>query len=301
MMPTRQGSFRLFRLFGIDVHLHWSWLFVAIYSVSVRVPNYRSPVWALLEYLALFLIVLMHEYGHSLACRSVGGQADQIVLWPLGGVAYVSPPPRPGAVLWSLAAGPLVNVVLFPFLVAAIIVGERAGWETNHADLNRFIWAVGMVNALLLGFNLMPVYPLDGGQILRAVLWFFIGKARSLTVATVVGFLGGAVFVLYALLHADLWLGGPVALPHHELLARVPGGADAPPGGAVAAAARVRLPGLPVRAADRRLLALPAVPPAVRPVRQQRGLPALRLGARGDRLPGLRPVQADPGLGCSRP
>ena len=207
MMPTRQGSFRLFRLFGIDVHLHWSWLFVAIYSVSVRVPNYRSPVWALLEYLALFLIVLMHEYGHSLACRSVGGQADQIVLWPLGGVAYVSPPPRPGAVLWSIAAGPLVNVVLFPFLVAAIIVGERAGWETNHADLNRFIWAVGMVNALLLGFNLMPVYPLDGGQILRAVLWFFIGKARSLTVATVVGFLGGAVFVLYALLHADLWLG----------------------------------------------------------------------------------------------
>ena len=48
-------------------------------------------------YLALFSIVLLHEFGHALACRQVGGKADQIVLWPLGGVAYVAPPPRPGA------------------------------------------------------------------------------------------------------------------------------------------------------------------------------------------------------------
>ena len=95
MMPTRQGSFRLFRLWGIDVHLHWSWFVVALYSISTRIPNYASPVWGVLEYLALFLIVLMHEFGHSLASRSVGGQSDQIVLWPMGGVAYVNPPPRP--------------------------------------------------------------------------------------------------------------------------------------------------------------------------------------------------------------
>jgi Zn-dependent protease len=57
---------------------------------------------------------LFHEFGHALACRQVGGQADLIVLWPLGGVAYVSPPPRPGALLWRIAAGPLVNVLLVP-------------------------------------------------------------------------------------------------------------------------------------------------------------------------------------------
>ena len=62
------------------------------------------------------LIVLIHEFGHQLACRSVGGQTHDIVLWPLGGVAYVSPPQRPGAQLWSIAAGPLVNVILFPIL-----------------------------------------------------------------------------------------------------------------------------------------------------------------------------------------
>ncbi|WP_157772439.1 M50 family metallopeptidase [Lacunisphaera limnophila] len=110
MTPTRQGSLRLFRLWGIDVHVHWSWFVVAVYSVSTRVPNYVSPVWALLEYLALFVVVLLHEFGHALACRQVGGQADQIVLWPLGGVAYVAPPARPGRpcgasrrVRWSMS------------------------------------------------------------------------------------------------------------------------------------------------------------------------------------------------------
>ena len=71
-------------------------------------------MWSVLECLALFLIVLIHEFGHQLACRQVGGKTHDIILWPLGGVAYVSPPQRPGAQLWSIAAGPLVNVVLFP-------------------------------------------------------------------------------------------------------------------------------------------------------------------------------------------
>jgi Zn-dependent protease len=73
-------------------------------------------LWNALEYVTLFGIVLLHEMGHALACRQVGGQANLIVLWPLGGVAYVSPPPRPGATLWSIAAGPLVNVALLPVL-----------------------------------------------------------------------------------------------------------------------------------------------------------------------------------------
>ena len=76
--------------------------------------RYSSIGWNVAEYLALFLIVTIHEFGHALACRQVGGQANQIVLWPLGGVAYVNPPQRPGATLWSIAAGPLVNVVLAP-------------------------------------------------------------------------------------------------------------------------------------------------------------------------------------------
>ena len=114
MTPTRSGSIHLFKFRGIAVYVHWSWFFVAFYSILTRVNHYTSPLWSALEYLALFFIVLLHEFGHALACRQVGGQADQIILWPLGGVAYVDPPDRPGAVLWSIAAGPLVNVVLLP-------------------------------------------------------------------------------------------------------------------------------------------------------------------------------------------
>jgi Zn-dependent protease len=94
MTPTRQGSFRLFRFAGIDVYLHWSWFLIAVYGISLRAGRYSSMTWPVLEYLALFLIVLIHEFGHALACRQVGGQANQIVLWPLGGVAYVAPPPQ---------------------------------------------------------------------------------------------------------------------------------------------------------------------------------------------------------------
>src|SRR5262249_43312757 len=82
------GSFRLFRLGGISVHLHWSWLLIAVISLRFRTNEYHSQAWAVAEYLSLFAIVLIHEFGHALACRSVGGRADHIVLWPLGGIAF---------------------------------------------------------------------------------------------------------------------------------------------------------------------------------------------------------------------
>ena len=125
MTPTRQGSIKLFRFVGIDVFLHWSWFFVAAYEIQSRNARYSSITWNILEYLALFLIVMTHEFGHSLACRQVGGRANRIVLWPLGGVAYVDPPARPGATLWSIAAGPLVNVALAPGFIE-----RAAGWVT---------------------------------------------------------------------------------------------------------------------------------------------------------------------------
>ena len=189
------------------MHLHWSWFLVAYYSISIRVPNYTMPVWGALEYLALFLIVLMHEFGHAMACRQVGGTANQIVLWPLGGVAYVAPPPRPGATLWSIAAGPLVNVVLLPVLVGIFYAVRAAGAFVQHQDLYTFLRAIIFVDVSLLVFNLLPIYPLDGGQILRSLLWFPFGAARSLKAATVVGFVGGLGLVGLAVWEQSLWIG----------------------------------------------------------------------------------------------
>jgi Zn-dependent protease len=207
MLPTQKGSIRLFRLRGIEVHLHWSWFLLAFYSISRRIPFYHSPVWGALEYLALFVIVLMHEFGHALACRQVGGAASEIVLWPFGGVAYVAPPARPGATLWSIAAGPLVNVALLPVTFGLVYLDHRLGWMARSPDLHVFLQMVKLINAGLLIFNLLPVYPLDGGQILRALLWYPLGKARSLMVATVVGFIGGAGLVALAVHDESLWIG----------------------------------------------------------------------------------------------
>ena len=65
-MPTRKGSIHLFRLFGVDVFLHWWWFLVAVYEIQSRAGRYSSITWNVFEYLALFLIVLMHEFGHAL-------------------------------------------------------------------------------------------------------------------------------------------------------------------------------------------------------------------------------------------
>jgi Zn-dependent protease len=203
-MPTRKGSIHLFRLFGVDVFLHWWWFLVAVYEIQSRAGRYSSITWNVFEYLALFLIVLMHEFGHALACRQVGGRADQIVLWPLGGVAYVDPPQRPGATLWSIAAGPLVNVALMPML--AVLFSQVASTGASR-DLSELVYMIRRINFWLLIFNILPIYPLDGGQILRSLLWFVLGRARSLLVATILGLLGVVAGIGLAIYSRDAWLG----------------------------------------------------------------------------------------------
>ena len=207
MTRLPQGSIRLFRVAGIDLFLHWTWFLVAAYEINNRAGRYSSLTWNILEYLALFLIVLLHEYGHALACRQVGGTANQIVLWPLGGVAYVNPPPRPGPTLWSIAAGPLVNRALLPILSLLGMASRSFGWATSMPNAHAFLVAVWWTNVVLLIFNLLPIYPLDGGQILRSLLWFPLGRARSLMVTAIIGFVGVAGMIALALWKQSAWIG----------------------------------------------------------------------------------------------
>lgn len=202
MMPNRGGSLRLFRLVGIDVYVHWSWLLVAVVEIRSRSGYFRSLAWNVLEYLTIFAVVLLHEFGHALACRQTGGRADQIVLWPLGGVAFVTPPARPGATLWSIAAGPLVNLVLL-----AATVGILMLLPVGHSDLLLFLRSFAFINAGLFLFNILPIYPLDGGQILRALLWFVIGRARSLMIASALGLAALLGLLGVAVVRGSLWLG----------------------------------------------------------------------------------------------
>jgi len=206
-MPTAGGSIRLFRIAGIDVFLHWSWFLIAIYEVQVWRSVFNSPIWAVLLYIGLFVLVTMHEFGHALACRQVGGRADRIVLLPLGGIAFVSPPPRAGAMLWSIAAGPLVNLLLVPILTFILHSAGRGGLMSTNPDAYLVLLWIRRINLGLLLFNLLPIYPLDGGQILRAVLWFPLGQIRSLFIATAVGFAGGIALALVAIWQQSIWIG----------------------------------------------------------------------------------------------
>lgn len=236
----QNGSFHIMRLFGISVWLHWSWLVLAAYEVW-STSRYSARLWNFLEFAAIFAIVLVHEFGHALAARSVGGRAEQIVLWPLGGIAFVQVPPRPGANLWTTAAGPLVNVALVPIIAwvalglglplatgglsaQAILAAPLTLLQANLAfisgaeslispaidalfdhlrsqtgDLHRFLFWMSLLNLLLLVFNLIPAYPLDGGRIFQSLLWFVVGRVPSLVIAGFVGLVFAAAAMLYAI------------------------------------------------------------------------------------------------------
>lgn len=198
----RGGTIRLFRFAGIEVFLHFTWFIIAAYYISGYIRSYQSPIWGVLEYVSVFLIVLIHEFGHALACRQVGGIADRIVLWPLGGIAFVNPPRRAGAYLWSIAAGPLVNVLLLPILA---VMSMQVQASAPGSDMAIFFRHVNMINIVLLIFNILPVFPLDGGQIVRGLLWFPFGEFRSLQIASVIGLIGGAILGIVGLMAGSIW------------------------------------------------------------------------------------------------
>lgn len=205
------GTWPLFTFRGIRVFLHWSWLLVAVYQINERQGRYPHIGWDIAFYLTLFGIVLLHEFGHSFATRHVGGVAKQILLWPFGGIAFVQVPPRAKAYLWAIAAGPLVNVVLWPVLYLAVrLYADPFNFNTTRplADDGSpdawplFLFNVFRLNTGLIIFNLIPAYPLDGGQLLRGLLWLKLGEFRSLAIAAWVGIVLAAAGVLLAL----IWL-----------------------------------------------------------------------------------------------
>jgi len=205
-IETPPGTWPLFTFRGIRVFLHWSWVLVAIYQVNNARGGYPHIGWDIAQYLTLFAIVLLHEFGHAFAARQVGGRAERILLWPFGGIAFVETPPRPGAYLWGIAAGPLVNVALVPILYflasgycdpldpRSIYIFLDGSWIE---PLGKFLYSIFFLNTLMLVFNLLPVFPMDGGQILRGLLWYLAGPIKSLRAAAWTGLIVGGAILLY--------------------------------------------------------------------------------------------------------
>lgn len=201
-MQFLSGSVRLGRLFGIDVHVHVLFLIWIGFELLNAGPRWRTE---LLFTAMLFGIVLLHELGHCFGARSVGGSAENILLWPLGGLAYADAPMTPWAQFVTVACGPLVNVILCVVSAAVLMVasGHLDVVSPNPLDPVRgplterwqfYVALFYQVNLYLLAFNLLPIFPFDGGQLLRTLVWPFLGLYRATLLACQVG-LGGAVFL----------------------------------------------------------------------------------------------------------
>lgn len=197
------GSIRIGRVLGIDIRVHMLFLIWMAFQLIGAGKDWRSEFFFLSM---LFLIVLVHEYGHCLGARSVGGDARDILLWPLGGLAFAHAPMTPWAQFVTVACGPLVNVIFCVLSALTLIIstGDPFVCSPNPFDPLRFSampapwqWYVGIfyhVNLMLLCFNLLPIYPLDGGQLFMTILWPFMGLHRATDIACKIG-IGGAVFL----------------------------------------------------------------------------------------------------------
>ncbi len=215
------GSIPLFTVFGIRVRMHASLLvFIGIELLLSETSVGLGAKNAAVSMAILFCSVLLHEFGHCFACRGVGGQADDILMWPLGGLASVNPPRRPWPSFVTTAAGPSVNLLICIITGIAIALLNRSadaipwfplqeGLKTYipHDWTTYYIWWIFLVNYALLVFNLLLVfYPFDGGRMIQEILWVFFGYYKSMRFAVVTGMIGAVVAGLFAIATWSLML-----------------------------------------------------------------------------------------------
>jgi stage IV sporulation protein FB len=206
---------------GIEVRIHL--LFVVFVIAQLIWPLTRDSVgfaFAAFSMFTLWTLVLLHEFGHCLACRLVGGEADRVLLWPLGGLAMCRPPHRWKASLITTLGGPGVNFVLIP-VFGGLILLLGGGWGAivfnpfnptavwinepwfvyDTAYWRYFLWSAYYVNLLLFSFNMLLVmYPMDAGRIVQELLWWRIGYRKSMLIATNLGLVMAFVVGAFALM-----------------------------------------------------------------------------------------------------
>jgi Zn-dependent protease len=213
------GSIQLARIFGIRVGASPSWFAVLFLIIFVLAGQFDGAAdsaggafgLAVAGAFAFFLSILLHELGHALAARRVGIQISGIDLWFFGGVAKLSRDTRtPGEEFKVAAAGPAVTALIVLLCVGTALGLSRTGEFYDSAQLDGMSTSPGVallawlatVNVILLAFNLVPAFPLDGGRIARAVAWRITGdKRRSTRISARLGqgfsylLIGGGLFL----------------------------------------------------------------------------------------------------------
>jgi Zn-dependent protease/predicted transcriptional regulator len=187
----------LVKLFGFEVKIDFSWLILGLLITWTLAkglfPHYyeelqTSTYWimGIAGALGLLVSIVFHELWHSLIARKFGLPMKGITLFVFGGVAEMTEqPPSPKAEFFMAVAGPISSIVLSGILFAIFFLGDTAGWPVF---VNGVIIYLAFLNLILAGFNLLPAFPLDGGRVLRSVLWGWKDNLRWATqVASKIG------------------------------------------------------------------------------------------------------------------
>ena len=183
-------SLRLATLSGIPLRLHFTFLLILIYYAVVGIGTGTGGT-LVLFLLGIFACVALHEYGHSLVAQRLGYTVRDIVLYPIGGVASIEGTPRARHELVIAVAGPAVNVVIA--LILGTVLAARPGGFAGNVTLQTMFQTGDLLhrllaaNIMLVVFNMIPAFPMDGGRVLRAALSLKLGRRRATSIAAGVG------------------------------------------------------------------------------------------------------------------
>lgn len=178
---------------GISLYLHWTffilvvWIFFSYYSKTQR---WQDGALGILFILSLFTCVVLHELGHAFMAKRFGCRTRKITLLPIGGMAQMEKiPEKPREEFLVAIAGPWVNIVIAAilFIVLASTSGIPSLTQIEDLTSSSFIYNLFFANIVLVIFNLIPAFPMDGGRVLRALLSIRLGRVRATTIATSIG------------------------------------------------------------------------------------------------------------------
>jgi len=177
---------------GIDVFVHATFLLLIGwigYSHWLQFGTIAKVIEGILFILALFLSVVLHEYGHALTARKYGIKTRDITLYPIGGVARLERmPDKPIEELWVALMGPAVNVVIAAILFVYLFLTSGLSQLTDLSIASgSFLMRLMVVNITLVVFNLLPAFPMDGGRVLRALLALRLDYVRATQIAASIG------------------------------------------------------------------------------------------------------------------
>jgi Zn-dependent protease/predicted transcriptional regulator len=185
-------SLKLGSYAGIGVYLHWTFALLIGWVFFSHLGAGQTPgqaVAGVAFVLALFGCVVMHEFGHALVAKRYGVLTRDITLLPIGGVARLERiPERPMQEFWVALAGPAVNVVIAAaiFIVLVLLDGANRLLEIEWFR-GQFLAQLMWVNLMLVAFNMLPAFPMDGGRVLRSFLAARIGRPRATAIAANIG------------------------------------------------------------------------------------------------------------------